>query len=79
MSPIRLAIIGAVGSGRRHVCRILADKLNCEGIWTLDLSLASSYEDALKHVQHVRAMATLHHALIVVTAFPESQETPGTY
>lgn len=74
MSPIRLAIIGAVGSGRRHVCRILADKLNCEGIWTLDLSLASSYEDALKHVQHVRAMATLHHALIVVTAFPESQE-----
>ena len=73
-APIRVSIEGAVGSGRRHVCRALAHALQCDGIWAFDLSLASSFDEAMKQVKHVRAMATLHNALIVVTAFPNALE-----
>ncbi len=73
-APVRVAIDGAVGSGRRHICRALAQILGWEGIWTLDLSLASSFDDASEMVKRARAMATLHQAIIVVTAYPEAQE-----
>ncbi|MBQ4360774.1 MAG: ATP-binding protein [Proteobacteria bacterium] len=73
-APARVAVKGAIGSGRRHVCRVLTQALHCDGIWAFDLCQASSYDDALIKVRHVRAMAVLHNALIVVTAFPEAIE-----
>ena len=73
-TPARVAVHGAVGSGRRHVCRALARALKCDGIWSLDLSLACNFDDAVAQVKHVRAMATLHNALIVVTSFPDAME-----
>lgn len=73
-APVRVAVKGAVGSGRRHVCRVLASALDCDGIWMFDLSQAGSFDEAVVRVRHVRAMAALHRALIVVTAFPEAME-----
>ena len=73
-APVRVAVSGAVGSGRRHVCRALASALHCDGIWKFDLSHARNYDEALEQIHHVRAMATLHNALIVVTAIPDSME-----
>ncbi len=72
--PVRVSVEGAIGSGRIHVCRYLADALDCSGIWKLDLSLASNYDEAIVRVKQTRAMATLHNALIVVTAIPNALE-----
>lgn len=72
--PKRVAVSGALGSGRRYVCQALAQALGCEGIWKLDLSLASSFDDAMMQIKRTRAMATLHNAMIVVTGFPNAIE-----
>lgn len=71
---MHFSIHGSKGSGRLHVCRGLADSLKYDGIWALDLSMSLSYDDAMMRVQHARAMATLHHAMIVVTAIPKAME-----
>ena len=72
--PTHFAVHGPKGSGRLHVCRGLARVLKCAGIWTLDLTMATDFNDAIRLVKYARSMATLHNAMIVVTAVPELME-----